>query len=119
AVLHVELWEGLERLLEGPCLVDVALQRQLGDGADRTHALDVEAVAAAELQLQTAEPRRGLLGTPRHVVRVAEPDRPARRRPFASEAEEPPHRKADELALQIVEGGVDRSTCGPLPVGEA
>ena len=61
--------------------------------AHGAHALDVEAVAAAELELQPAEaPRRAALGAPRHVVRVAEPDRPRRRRALARQPEQPPDR---------------------------
>ena len=81
----------LERLVERPPLVDVHLERQLGDGADGAHALDVEPVAAAELQLQPPEAARGcLLGAARHVVGVAEPDRPRGRRPVAAQPEQPP-----------------------------
>ena len=52
--------------------------------------VEVEPVAAAELQLQAPEAaRRGGLGAPRHVVGVAEPDRPGGRRPAAAQAEQP------------------------------
>ena len=76
----------LERLLEAPCLVDVDLQRQVArDAAHRADALDVETVATAELQLEAPEPIECLLGAAGHVVGIAEPDRPARRRPGAAE----------------------------------
>ena len=53
----------------------------VGRGADGADALEVEPVAAAELQLQPPEAAlRGRLGPARHVVGVAEPDRPRGRR---------------------------------------
>ena len=53
----------------------------VGRRANGAHALEVEPVAPAELQLQPPEPaRRGLLGAARHVVGIAEPDRPRGRR---------------------------------------
>ena len=58
AVLDSELCElrqRVERLVERPVLVDVDLQRQRGSLADGAHALDVEAVPRAELQLQAPE----------------------------------------------------------------
>ena len=58
AVLDAELGQlrqRVERLLERPPLVHVDLQRHVGDAANGTHALDVEAVAAAELELQPAK----------------------------------------------------------------
>ena len=81
------------------------------DGAD---ALDVEAVAAAELQLQPLEAGRGLLGAARHVVRIAQPDRPGGRRPGAREPEQLPDRDAEELALEVVERPVERGARGVL-----
>ena len=54
-------------------------------------------------------PRRSdLLRAPRHVVRVAEPDRPRRRRPGPAQAEQLVDRLAGELALQVVSACVDR-----------
>ena len=73
-----QLRQRLECLVDGPVLVHVDLQRQLGDGAYCADALEVEAVPAAELQLQPAEPalRRRLLRAARHVVWIPQPDRP-------------------------------------------
>ena len=76
------------RLVERPRLVDVDLERERGDPADRAHALDVEAVSASELELQPPVARRRLLRPPRHVVRVAEPHRPRGRRAFPREPEQ-------------------------------
>ena len=81
------------------------------NGAD---ALDVEAVAAAELQLQPLEARRCLLGAARHVVGIAEPDGPRRRRPGARQTEELPGREAEELPLEVVERPVERGARGVL-----
>ena len=118
AVLDPELGErrkSLERLVEGPGLVHVDLERQLaGDAAHRADALDVEPVPAAELELEAAEATERLLRAPRHVVGIAEPDRPARRRPGAPQAEQPPHRLAEQLALQVVQRGVERGSRGEL-----
>ena len=111
AVLHVDLRQRLERLVQRPCFVDVALQRQRGDRAHRAHPLDVETVTAAELELQPLEPVADLLRPARHVVRIAEPDRPARRRALAPEAEQPPHGQPGEPALEIVERRVERRPC--------
>ena len=111
AVLDAELGElrqRLERLVEAPRLVHVDLQRQVArDAAHGAHALDVEPVAAAELELEAPEALERLLGAARHVVGIAEPDRPARRRAGAAQAEEPPDRLAEQLPLQVVERGVD------------
>ena len=110
----------LERLVEAPRLVDVDLQRQVArDAAHRADALDVETVAAAELQLEAPEPIERLLGAAGHVVGIAEPDRPARRRPGATEPEQPPDGLAEELALQVVQRGVDRRARGELARGQA
>src|SRR5207245_11293269 len=80
-----ELRQRLERLVEAPPLVDVDLQRQLArNAADGADPLDVQPVAAAELELETPEPIERLLRPARHVVGIPEPDRPARRRPGAS-----------------------------------
>src|SRR6266542_3477586 len=86
AILEIHLRQVLDRFVERPVLVHVDLQRQVGDAADRAHALDVEPVARAELQLQATETSFGCgpLRAPRHVVRIAEPDRPGRRRAAAS-----------------------------------
>src|SRR6266536_661492 len=89
----------LERLVDRPVLVDVDLQRQVGDGPD--------AAAPAELQLEPAEARRGALRTARHVVGIAEPNRPAGRRPLAAEAQQPPDRQAGQLAAEIMERMVE------------
>ena len=109
-----ELRQRIERLLERPELVHVDLERQLGDAADGAHALDVEPVAAAELQLQPLEPRLRPLGAPGHVVRVAEPDRPRGRRAGARQPEQLPDRDAEQLPLQVVERAVERRACGVL-----
>jgi len=50
-----------------------------------------------------------LLRAPCHVVRVAEPDRPRGRRSGAPEAEQLVDRLPRQLALEVVEGVVDRS----------
>src|SRR5581483_4588198 len=122
AVLDTELGElrqELERLREAPGLVHVHLERQVaGDAADGTDALDVEAVPAAELELEAAEAGERLLRAARHVVGVPEPDRPARRRAGAPQAEEPPDRLAEQLPLQVVESRVDRRARRELACGE-
>src|SRR6185437_794784 len=97
----------LEGLVDRPVLVHVDLQRQVGDSPDGTDTIDVEAVAPAELELQPAKARRGTLRTPRHVVGIAEPDRPARRRPLAAKAEQPPDRQTGQLAAEVVERVVE------------
>ena len=91
-----ELRDRVERLVERPPLVHVDLQRQVRARADRADALDIEAVAAAELQLQPLEPARDPLRAAGHVVGVAEPDRPRRRRadPRAARAGARPARRA-------------------------
>src|SRR5207247_1182819 len=93
--------------VQRPELVHVHLERDVTDPAHSADALDVEAVAPAELQLQAFEASADLLGAPRHVVRIAEPDRPRSRRAGALEAEEPPDRQAGELAAEVVQGRVD------------
>src|SRR5207244_3607488 len=58
AVLDAELGERrqrLERLVERPRLVDVDLERHPGHRAHGPDALDVEAVPAAELELEPPE----------------------------------------------------------------
>src|SRR6266480_8053619 len=97
----------LERLVDRPVLVHVDLQRQVGDGPDGADTVEVEAVAPAELQLQPAEAWRGALRTARHVVRIAEPDRPAGRRPLAAEAQQPPDWQLGQLAAEIMERMVE------------
>src|SRR5947208_1920312 len=92
AVLDAELLElrnGLERLVQRPELVHVHLERDVTNPAHGADALDVEAVAPAELQLQAFEASADILGAARHVVRIAEPDRPGSRRADAPEAATP------------------------------
>ena len=74
-------------------------------GAD---ALHVEAVPAAQLELQAAEARIDPLGAAGHVVGIAEPDRPRGRRARRGQAEEPPDGQAGQLAAQVVERHVER-----------
>src|SRR6266550_4762660 len=103
AVLDAELLElrnGLERLVQRPELVHVHLERDVTNPAHGADALDVEAVAPAELQLQAFEASADILGAARHVVRIAQPDRPGSRRAGALEAEELPDRQAGELAAE-------------------
>ncbi len=109
-----ELGDRVERFSERPPFVDVDLERQAGAGADRADALHVEAVAAAELELQALEPACDLLRPSRHVVRVAEPDRPRRRWSDTRKPEELPGRNAEHLALEIVERPVERRLPGVL-----
>src|SRR5829696_2542213 len=110
-VLDRKLREELERLVERPVLVDVDLERDARRRAHRPHALQVEPVAASELQLQAAEPTPlGGLGALRHRVGVAEPHGPRRRRAGATQPEEPPHREPRELPLEVVQRAVDRRT---------
>ena len=109
AVLERHLRQELERLVERPVLVHVDLERQVGRGAHGVHALEVEPVAAAELQLQAPEAApRGRLGAPGHVVGIAEPDRPRGRRPGAPQPEQLVHGDAGELPLQVVQRRVER-----------
>ena len=108
-----ELLNVLERLLEAPVLVDVDLQRQVRDGADRANPLDVEAVGAAELELEPVEAAADRFGAAGHVVGVSEPDRPGRRRPGAFEAEQPPP-EPEKLSAQVVRGRVDGCLGGLL-----
>ena len=108
AVLDLHLREELDGLVERPVLVDVDLEGERGRSADGAHAVEVEAVAAAELQLQPLESAPlGGLGAARHVVGVAEPHGPRRGRAVAAQAEELPDRKAHELALEVVERRLD------------
>ena len=77
--------------------------------AHRAHALDVEPVAAAELELEPPESRRGRDRPPGHVVWVAEPDRPRRRRTAPREPQEPVDGNTEELPLEVVERCVERA----------
>src|SRR5206468_4775429 len=79
-------------------------------------ALDIEPVARAELQLETPEAPLGsrLLRTARHVVRVAEPDRPRRRRAPAAQAQQAVNRQAEQLSLQVVQRCIERPARGEL-----
>src|SRR5207253_3235275 len=88
---HVaESREVLERLVERPRLVHVHLQRDAArDRLDCAHALRVEAVAAAQLELQALEAAAYALRAARHVVGIAEPDRPRGRRGGARGAPRP------------------------------
>ena len=81
----------------------------VGRAPDGSHAIDVESVATPQLQLEAPEATPGarLLGTPSHVVRVAEPDRERRRRALATEAQHAPERLTAELAAEIVQRRVD------------
>ena len=111
AVLHselAELLERVERFLERPPLVHVDHQREIGRRPYGTHALDVEAVSSAELELEPPERLRSLLGAAGHVVRISEPDGPRGRRASAREPEQPVRWHAEELALQIVQRSVER-----------
>src|SRR5262249_28653004 len=103
-----ELWKRVERLVDRPPLVHVDPQRQLRDRANRTDALDIEPVGAAELQLATAEPSGGLLRSARHAIGITGPDRPRRRRATARQREQPSCRHAEQLALEVVRRGVER-----------
>src|SRR5436190_10347369 len=110
AVLDTELFQlrqRLERLVQGPVLVHVDLQRDLADSVHGPDALDVEPVSPAELQLEPLEPSFDPLRSPRHVVGIPEPDRPGGRWASALETEELPDGQAGELATEVVQGGVD------------
>src|SRR4029077_5615714 len=111
AVLDAEVRkrrQRLARLVRAAPLVDVDLQRQLPRyAAHRADALDVEPIAAAELELESPEPLERPLCAAGHVVGITEPDRPARRRPGAPETEQSPDRLAEQLALEVVQRGVD------------
>src|SRR5436305_1995354 len=72
------------------------------------------AAAGAELELQPLEAAPHLLRAACHIVRFAEPDRPARRRPEARQTQQAVHRLADELALQVVQRRVERRARGEL-----
>ncbi len=77
---RLQLRQRLERLLERPVLVHVHLERDVRHASHRTDALDVEPVAAAELELQALEPAPA-------PARPGGPCRPGRRaRPSSSSA---------------------------------
>jgi hypothetical protein len=117
AVLDAELGElrqRLERLVERPVLVHVHLQRHARDGTNGAHALDVEPVAAAELQLQPLEAAARLLGLAGRLVRVSEAERPGGRRARAREAEQAPDGDVEQLSAQVVERPVERRLRGEL-----
>ncbi len=103
----VELRKRSECFLERPGFVHVDLQRKIRDPPHRSDALDVEAVATSELELQPAKGRRGSLGSPCHVVRVAEPDGPRCRRPRAREPEQTCGRQPEQLPLEVVQRRVE------------
>src|SRR4029077_17452850 len=70
--------------------------------------VEIEPVAAAELQLEAAEYARGcLLRTARHAFGIAERDGERRGRPQAVQPEQAPGRHADELPEQVVQRRVD------------
>src|SRR5204863_8179105 len=96
-----------------PVLVDVHLEWDVGDAADGRDPLEVEPVAAPELQLEPPEPG-GALRLPGHLVGIRQADRPRRGRSGPAETEEAPHWKAEELAAEVVEGRVERGHRGPL-----
>ena len=105
---HRQLRQVVEGFLQRPRLVHVALERQVGDRANGTDAVDVEAVAAAELQLEALEAAVGdPLRAARHVVRVAEPNRPRRRRPGPTQSEQLVDGLSRELALEVVQRVID------------
>ena len=110
AVLDVHLREVLERLVERPVLVHVDLERQVGDAPHRANPLEIETVTSAELELEAPETSFGgrLLCPPRHVVGIAEPDRPRRRRALTPQSQKSVHGQVDELALEVVQRCVDR-----------
>src|SRR5438132_935639 len=104
---------------EVPVEVDVVEERcDLRRGGDAEPRLDHAAehaaeserapAAAAELELEPPEAAEGPFGAVRHVVGVAEPNCPARRRPSAPEAEQAPYRLAEELPVEVVERGIER-----------
>src|SRR5207248_4685258 len=84
------------------------LQRHLRRGAHRPDALDVETVAAAELQLQPPEAAGDELGPAGHLVWIAEPNRPRGGRPRAPQSEEAPDRQTRQLPAEVVERSVER-----------
>ena len=115
---RLQLRDRVERLVQSPILVDVDSDRLVPDGADRANTLDVEPVAAAELQLQALELMR-LLGLARSLVRIAEAECPAGRRPCLPEPEEAPDREPRQLAAEVMQRRVDRSAGRELALGQA
>src|SRR2546430_6624258 len=81
-----------------PLFPSPTLFRPARDAAHRAHALDVEAVAAAELEFEAPKPVQCLLGAASHVVGIAEPDRPARRRAGATQPEQAPDRSEEHTS---------------------
>jgi hypothetical protein len=116
------LRQRVERLVERPPFVDVDLEgnvlRRLPDGA---HPVDIETVAASELQLQALEPpaRVRLRRLRAHLVGRREPNRPGGRRPEALEPKHPPDRLAEKLPAEVVQRRVDRGPRGEFVVGQA
>ena len=105
-----ELRERLERLVERPVLVDVDLQRQRPSTARTARTRSTSSPSrAAELQLQPLEAAADPLRRARHLVRVAEPDRPRRRRaaPAAARAAARRARPAS-LPAEVVQRAVER-----------
>ena len=104
-----ELRERVERLLERPPLVHVDHEREVGDAADGADALDVEAVAAAELELEPAvrrarpSPRACAMssGSPSQIVQ--EVGGPVLGSPRSRNVG-----IAQELSLEVVQRGVER-----------
>ncbi len=99
----------LQRLVERPPLVDVDHEREIGHRADGANALDIEAIATSELELQPPEPRRRGRSAPRHVVGIPEPHRPRRRRALPGQAEQAVDGDAEKLALEVVKRCVERA----------
>ena len=109
-----ELRQRLQRLVERPPLVDVHLQRQVGDGADGAHALDVEPVGTAELQLQP--PEAGAAFSARRAMSSGSPSQTVQEvgGPRPRQAQQLPDRDAEQLALEVVERAVERRPGGVL-----
>ena len=62
---------------------------------------------------------RNCLGPPRHVVGIAQPDRPRRGRPGGPEPEQTVERHAGLLRAQVVQRGIDGPACSLLALGQA
>ena len=91
------------------------MQRQVGHLLHGADPVDVEPVAAAELQLQAlVPPPRDSLRAARHVVGVTEPDRPRRGRAGSAQAEQLVDGQAGQPALQVVQRMVDGRPRGLL-----
>ena len=115
AVLQVELRQVLERLVERPRLVDVALQRQVGDASAR-HAHARRRGRRGRRASASAGGSRA-----RRPSRSAAPCRPDRRARSSTtsaarpaQAEQLVDRQAGQLALQVVERRVERRARGLL-----